>query len=180
MEARLAAAALRLGLISSEFMRVRNDYYDQPLEVRRDCLGATHTDYLCKTIVMHNTKCPHEEHSDRFWSKHYLVIIQYNARFNNEKLIAYMSGKSGRSKKQFNFRLCPEEVSAKLTGFAHNGVTPLDCTTKLPVIISHRITDLPEQNFWLGAGEVNLKWKVSVSEFVRVFDPVVVDITYDE
>jgi len=179
MEARLTKVAHALGFSSAVFKRVPKDYYDRPLEFRRECLAAPHTDYLCKTIVMHNTKCDHQAFDDPLWSKYYLVIIQYNAKFNNEKLIAYMSKHSKKSKKHFNFRLCPEEISAELTGFGHNGVTPLDCKSKLPMIISHRITQLPEQSFWLGAGDVDLKWKVSTAEFLRVFNPIVIDISND-
>jgi len=165
MEARLAKESLALKIYSSEFKRVPKDYYDRPLEVRRDLLGAPGVEYLCKTIVMTNSKVDHEDVSDPGWSKYYMMIVQYhNARIHNEKLIQYVCRKIGNSKhgkKQYNFRLCPEEASAKLTGYEHNGVTPLGATTRMPILLSHRIAQLPEQSFWLGAGEVDLKWKVS-------------------
>jgi hypothetical protein len=47
------------------------------------------------------------------------------------------------------------------------------------VVISDRIVKLEEGFFWLGAGEVNLKWRVSVKDFLKYFDPVVANITYD-
>lgn len=38
------------------FVRVPGDYYDQSLEVRRECLSAASVDHLCKSIVMENTR----------------------------------------------------------------------------------------------------------------------------
>ena len=31
--------------------------------------------------------------------------------------------------------------------------------------------------FWLGAGEVDLKWRVSTADFIRHYDPIIADIT---
>lgn len=59
-------------------MRVPGDYYDQPLEFRRDCLQAATVDHLCKSIIMENTKA---HPSVQGWdnpnnSKYYVVIVQ--------------------------------------------------------------------------------------------------------
>jgi hypothetical protein len=57
---------------------VSGDYYDQPLEFRRDCLQAASVDHLCKSIIMENTKA---HSSVQGWdnpnnSKYYVVIVQ--------------------------------------------------------------------------------------------------------
>lgn len=83
-------------------------------------------------------------------------------------------------------RLCPEEISDNLTGYSHNGVSPMGLATKLPILISHKITQLEPDFFWLGAGEVDLKVGMSAAEFVKAYggedgtDCLVVDCTYAE
>ena len=131
---------------------------------------------------MANTKCPHENFTDKKDSRFYLIIVQYTARLHNERL-----GQAIRSlhevppsRKLFNFRLVSPEQNDLLTGYSHNGVTPLGCREKLPVIISDRIAALNPPFIWLGAGEVDLKWRVSVEDLFKRFDPIVANITYDE
>lgn len=66
--------------------------------------------------------------------------LQYTARLNADKLkniIHRLNG--GRIGKQyFNMRLCPEDVSDKLSGYEHNAVSPIGIKAPLPVILSHR------------------------------------------
>jgi hypothetical protein len=50
--------------------------------------------------------------------------------------------------------------------------------TPLPIILSHEITQLDPDCFFLGAGEVDLKVGMRVSEFVHAYQPMVVDCTY--
>ena len=59
-------------------MRVPGDYYDQPLEFRRDCLAASSTDHLCKSIIMENTRVHPSVQGweDPHNSKYYVVILQ--------------------------------------------------------------------------------------------------------
>ncbi len=45
------------------------------------------------------------------------------------------------------------------------------------MIMSHEIDKLPF--LWLGGGEVDVKWRVSVDDFKRAFRPVVANITSD-
>jgi len=175
--------------ISSVTKVCPDEYYKQTLEWRRDLLGAPHVDHLCKSVIMQNTKCKHTNYDDWLDSKYYLVIVQYTARLNNEKLVKLLrdaQAKANREpigKKNFNFRLCPADVSQQLTGFGHNAVSPIGTTHKLPVIMSDKVMAFAENDsnsnyIWLGGGEVNLKWRVGVKEFVRAFNPVVHDVTY--
>ncbi|CAM8984502.1 unnamed protein product [Rhodiola kirilowii] len=162
-----------------EFKRVPQDYYDQPLECRRDVLGAASVDHLCKSIVLVNTQAASDvtDCSDRKNSKYYVVIVQYTARFNNEAVRKYLyelnEGKI--AKKRFNLRLAPEDVSAKLTGYEHNGVTCVGMKTDIPVIVDEAITKLNPEYFWLGGGEVDLKLGIRTSEFIKFAKPFIIN-----
>ena len=81
-------------------------------------------------------------------------------------------------RKNFNFRLAPEEVSCELTGFGYNAVTPVASKTQMPIIVSHEIMELKEGTFYIGAGEVDLKIEFCASEFVQRYNAIVVDCTY--
>jgi prolyl-tRNA editing enzyme YbaK/EbsC (Cys-tRNA(Pro) deacylase) len=74
-------------------------------------------------------------------------------------------------RRKANFRVAPESVCISLTGFAYNAVTPLGLQGKIPVVLDAAICSLPY--FWLGAGEVDLKWAVPTQEFIRAFKPIV-------
>jgi len=69
-------------------------------------------------------------------------------------------------------------ISNELTGFEHNAVSPVGIRTRLPIILSHRIAQLRPDLFWLGAGEVDLKVGLSAADFIREYQPHVVDCTY--
>jgi len=60
------------------FKRVASDYYDWPLEARRDALNAASIHHLCKSIVLVNTQAPANvvDCSDRNNSKYYVVVVQ--------------------------------------------------------------------------------------------------------
>jgi prolyl-tRNA editing enzyme YbaK/EbsC (Cys-tRNA(Pro) deacylase) len=58
-------------------------------------------------------------------------------------------------------------------------VTPIGIKTPLPVILSHQIAKLQPDFFFLGAGEVDLKVGLRAAEFIKVYQPMVVDCTYD-
>ncbi len=110
-----------------------------------------------------------------------MVVVQYTAKLNSDKLNKIVRERSGLSKKYFNFRLCPPDINDQLTGYSHNAVTPLGSVEKLPVIMSDKIMELAKVHrkdyFWLGGGEIDLKWRVSTTDFCSYFDPIVSDIT---
>eukprot|EP00898_Chlorokybus_atmophyticus_P000079 jgi/Chlat1/1071/Chrsp110S08635 len=184
VQQRLADICAKLGIHSCRFKRVPANYYNQSLESRREALSAPTVEHLCKSIVMTNTQAPPEvtDCSDPEFSKYYIIIIQYAARLNAEKVKAFIhSMNNGKvSKKRINMRLAPEEMSAELTGFEHNAVTPIGTKTPIPVMLSDRIARLQPASFWMGAGVVDLKMRVDVAEFVKAYRPFVIDCTYDE
>mmetsp|Transcript_14496 Transcript_14496/g.20339 ORF Transcript_14496/g.20339 Transcript_14496/m.20339 type:complete len:289 (-) Transcript_14496:292-1158(-) len=163
---------------SAKFKRAPSDYYDWDLEQRRDCLQAPHINYLCKTMIMRNTKTNATDCSDRTNSKYYMIVIQYTAKMNKEKLqkiVRFLRPEKERmSKKSVNMRVASPEDGVMLSGFGHNAVTPLGMAVKVPMIVSHRVLELPY--IWLGGGEVDVKLRMSISDLCRVFNPIIGDL----
>ncbi|CAN8324795.1 unnamed protein product [Cochlearia groenlandica] len=170
---------LRSGGVSDFcFKRVAVDYYDWSLDSRREVLGASSIDHLCKSIVLVNTQASSDvlDCTDRKNSKYYVVVVQYTARFNADavKNFLYSLNEGKIPKKRFNLRLAPEETSIKLTGFEHNAVTCVGMKTDIPVILDEAITKLKPDFFWLGGGETDLKLGIRTSEFLDFVKPFVV------
>ncbi|KAK4389469.1 hypothetical protein Sango_2283900 [Sesamum angolense] len=177
-EGRLSAILLANSVRDFSFKRVPSDYYEWTLEARRDILGAASIHHLCKSIVLVNTQAPPNvtDCSDRNYSKYYVVVVQYTARFNAETVKNFYALNNGKiSKKKFNMRLAPEETSAKLTGYEHNGVTCIGMKTDIPVILDEAITKLNPDFFWLGGGEIDLKLGIRTSEFINYVNPFIVN-----
>ncbi|KAL2490028.1 YbaK/aminoacyl-tRNA synthetase-associated domain [Forsythia ovata] len=178
-EDRLSAVLRANGVKDFSFKRVPSDYYAWTLEARRDVLGAASIHHLCKSIVLVNTQAPSNitDCSDRNNSKYYVVVVQYTARFNAEtvKNFLYAINDGKISKKKFNMRLAPEETSAKLTGFEHNGVTCIGMKTDIPVILDEAIVKLIPDFFWLGGGEIDLKLGIRTSEFIDFVKPFIIN-----
>ncbi|WZN63232.1 tRNA_edit domain-containing protein [Chloropicon roscoffensis] len=172
---------------SFRVVRVPGEYYDRPLEYRRQVLDAFSTSHLCKTMVMENTKDdrPFPEGLDdgEAWStKYIMVVVQYVSKLHAEKIRDFVFEKRGgkTQRKKIKFRLAPEEVSDAITGYSHNAVTPVASKTKIPLLVSHRVLELRPDFFWLGAGEVDLKVGFSAAEFAEAYGAHVIDCTYDD
>ncbi|ESR53577.1 tRNA edit domain-containing protein [Citrus sinensis] len=177
-EARLSNILRSNGVNDFQFKKVPSDYYDWPLESRRDVLAAACIHHLCKSIVLVNTQAQSSvvDCSDRNNSKYYVVVVQYTARFNAEavKNFLYTLNNGKIPKKKFNLRLAPEETSMNLTGYEHNAVTCIGMKTDIPVILDEAITKLSPDFFWLGGGETDLKWGIKTSEFIKFVKPFIV------
>ncbi|GFQ04488.1 hypothetical protein PHJA_002592700 [Phtheirospermum japonicum] len=137
--------------------------------------------------------------SNRNYSKYYVVVVQYTARFNAEivKNFLYALNNGKISKKKFNYkynncqfygddsefltrpnhavRLAPEEASAKLTGYEHNGVTCIGMKADIPVILDESIVKLKPDFFWLGSGEIDHKLGIRTSEFIDYVKPFIIN-----
>lgn len=177
IQQRLQQELIIRGINNHSFVRAPPEYYDSPLEFRQTILNAASIHHLCKSIVMENTRVEIDEDGAE---KYYLVIVQYSAKLNSEKLknIVHASSNGSLPKNKINMRLCPEEISNELTGFGHNAVSPIGIKHKLPIIMSDAIARLQPDFFWLGAGEVDLKVGMSADDFIRAYEPCVVDCTY--
>ncbi|KAI3691654.1 hypothetical protein L6452_31454 [Arctium lappa] len=178
-EARLSAVLVDGGVNDFSFKRVPSDYYDWSYEARRDILGAASIHHLCKSIVLVNTQAASNitDCSDRENSKYYVVVVQYTARFSADavKNFLYSLNNGKIPKKRFNLRLAPEEISHKLTGYEHNGVTCVGMKTDIPVILDEAIVKLHPDFFWLGGGEIDLKLGIRTSEFINFAKPFIVN-----
>ena len=112
------------------------------------------------------------------------VLVQYAATIDAGKLKSFVHQLAQESSKplprsKINIRMVPEATSHELTGYGHNAVTPICSATRIPILMSDRITQLTG-HFFLGAGEVDLKVGMPAAEFVRAFVDVpvfVVDCT---
>jgi prolyl-tRNA editing enzyme YbaK/EbsC (Cys-tRNA(Pro) deacylase) len=80
-----------------------------------------------------------------------------------------LEGKNAVGKKQYSIRMVSQEVSDALSGFPHNAVTPIGMAKPVLVLLSDKIKTLPEGKMWLGGGEVDLKVRLDVAEFVANF-----------
>lgn len=181
MEEKLGTILRQSGVTSYQFKRVPSNYYDRTFEERRDLLGAASVDHLCKSIVMVNTQA-HEsvrDCSDYNNSKFYVVIVQYTARLNAEKVkqFVYSLNNGKIPKKRFNMRLAPEDEAYRLTGFSHNAVTPIGMKSQIPVILSDAIPKLQPKFFWLGGGDIDLKLGINTEEFIKMFNPFIAECT---
>ena len=63
------------GLSSARLYRAPPTYYQEKMEWRRDVLSAPDTKYLCKSLLMRNTRCIYKDCSDPTNSLYYLVIF---------------------------------------------------------------------------------------------------------
>ena len=107
------------------------------------------------------------------------VSLQYAARFHGEKLKRYIHKLNGKLGIQY-FRLtfAAPDVSEQLSGYDHGSVTPVGIKTSIPIILSHKVTKLVPNFFWMGGGEEELKLGMTVDDFVRAYSPLIVDCTY--
>ncbi|EPY23862.1 YbaK/aminoacyl-tRNA synthetase-associated domain-containing protein [Strigomonas culicis] len=160
------------------FKWVPSDYYTHPLAWRRDVLRAPSMYHICKTIVLENTHCAHEDCQVRENARFYMVVFQYAERFDAERLTAAVRRLNpGIGKKQFNFRVADPQRALELTGFSHGAVVALGTRTPIPVILSDKVAQLAPAYFWMGGGHVDCKLRVDVDEYVRVMEPLVAPVT---
>lgn len=176
----MCVKALALGFRNFQFKRCPDRYYKVELDQRKEILSAPSVDHLCKSIVMENTRCTNEGCEDPLNSRYYCVVVQYTRKLNGEKVFRFVRNLNtgrGIARKNFNFQLAKD--SASVTGFDYNAVTPVGMKTRMPVIVAEEIMELNPKEFWLGGGEVSLKWRVTIEEFKNAFNPFVGDITFE-
>lgn len=185
---KMLTQALSNSFKKTRFVRCPDDYYVWPLEKRRKYLAAPTTGHLTKSIVFHNTRFSNGDEKPSYTadiakSQYVCCIVPYGSKINSDRLrtrIREMFAKRGEKVppiKAFNYRLVD---CLPVTGYEPNGVTPLGMKTSMPVVIDRRIVELDPPFFWLGGGEVSLKWRVELDEFVKCFAPVVLDVAEEE
>lgn len=117
-------------------------------------------------------------------SQYYLIIVQYVESINTNKLSSELRSLRPPSSDRLDpkyfsdMRLAPEEVSEKLTGYSHNGVSPFGMLDRtIPIIVSKSVLDVKPRFIWMGGGHKELKLGMAVSEFVNAVDAIVLDIS---
>jgi hypothetical protein len=80
------------GCRTFRFARVPGPYYDKPLDFRAQRVGAASVEHMCKTMVMENTRAPKDvvDCSEPNLSKYYMVLVQYCANIDAEKLKGFI------------------------------------------------------------------------------------------
>ena len=76
-------------------------------------------------------------------------------------------------RKRFHFQLAPESISNSLGGFEHNAVSPFGLLTDLPIVICERCTNVKPAYLFMGAGRIDVKLGISVSDFLRSTQAIV-------
>ena len=182
---RMLVAATAAGFTKTLFTRCPDEYYSWPLEKRRGLLRGASLHHLTKSIVLQNTRHDGDDHPDDVLrSKFLCCVVPYTAKINSDALrdaVRKLHGERGLqvpSARHFNYRLAEDCIG--VTGYEPNAVTPLGLKTRMPVVFAKQIAQLDPPTFWLGAGEVSLKWRVELDEFVSAFNPVVLDFAMSE
>jgi prolyl-tRNA editing enzyme YbaK/EbsC (Cys-tRNA(Pro) deacylase) len=70
-------------------------------------------------------------------------------------------------KKGFHWRLAPPEVGLDLGGYSHNSVTPFMLNQSMPLVVPDSLCELSPQVFYLGAGDIDIKIRVGLTEFLE-------------
>ena len=97
--------------------------------------------------------------------------MQYCATLNSDKMMkavrdfqhAHVPTKKA-PRAAFNFRVCEEQLSDQMSGYGHNGVTPVFFVTPMPIFLSEAVVDLGHGWLWLGGGDTDIKLRVAVEE----------------
>lgn len=133
---------------------------------------------MCKSVILENTRCTHNDISDPLYSRYYCVITQYVTPVNTQKLLNYCRAMKNKeiSKKYYNYRLADPEVSLKLTGYKKGGVCPIGMLEPIPIIIAESILKLEPPVIYLGAGHIDWKLGIPVQTFIDSTNCFVADL----
>ncbi|KAI9205004.1 YbaK/aminoacyl-tRNA synthetase-associated domain-containing protein [Polychytrium aggregatum] len=162
------------------FYSVESDYYDWPLQKRALRLAAPSQAHLCKSIVFENTRhLPTGDLLDPSNSKYYCVIVQYVDKLNTQKLMNFVRDLKQKtvSKKNYNLRVAPEDISLELTGYENNAVSPFGMQANLPIIVTESILSLEPALMYLGAGHIDWKVAIPVQSFIQATSALIADIS---
>ncbi|KAI8981621.1 YbaK/aminoacyl-tRNA synthetase-associated domain-containing protein [Mycotypha africana] len=167
-----------LGISDCQIIPVESDYYDWELQQRAFRVNMPSKEHMCKSVIMENTRCMHEDFSDPNYSKYYCVITQYVKPVNTQKLLNFCRGLKNKeiSKKYYNYRLAPPEMALELTGFEKGGVAPLGMKHSIPIIMAESITKLKPPVICLGAGHIDWKLSIPISTLIEKTNCFVADL----
>ena len=153
-------------------------YYDWSLEQRAKVLKARSTHMLCKSLLLENKKVTTEA-ADETNPKFLLVVIQYETTLDVKKLttsvrkLRPVTDRLGES--SYDFQVASAEDNDRITGYKFNSVTPFGLKEKVMIVLSSEI--LPYSYFWMGGGHIHLKLGMSVSEFQKLGNVKVMELS---
>ena len=179
---RVCDACERRGLLLYHMQVVDGDYYEWGLSRRAGVLGAPSIDHLCKTIVVENTKfstIAGDDNSDAPLSRYYMIVIQYTARLDTERLQDHLHARSGIARKKLNFQMCDEDVALPMTGFGKNGICPVGSREEIPIIVDRKILHLKPAMFWMGGGDIDWKLVVETVDFIGKMEAECLEVSCD-
>mmetsp|Transcript_1051 Transcript_1051/g.2382 ORF Transcript_1051/g.2382 Transcript_1051/m.2382 type:complete len:249 (+) Transcript_1051:107-853(+) len=185
---------------SSQWKHCPPNYYSLELEQRKQILGAHSISQLCKACLFENKNyVPNEDSNDNSNSKalatnmkndptnskYYLIIVQYVEAINTKKLSTELRSLRPPGPKRLDpnyfsdMRLAPEEDSDRLTGFAHNGVSPFGLLEgeEIPIVVCKSVLGVRPQFIWMGGGDKDWKLGMAVGEFVKATNAIVLDVS---
>jgi hypothetical protein len=197
--AKVKQSLLNNKVFNYRLVTVPEDYYDRSFQGRADILSAS-IPQLCKSLIFENANFDEscqEGADDLSYAKFYLVVVQYEAKFDTirfENLIWGLRPYQNRlAKSKFNFNLASAEDNDRLSGYKHNAVTPFGMTTErskdgvvvesglriknVPVVICSRLQNIRPSYIYLGGGEVNVKLGLGLSDFIRVHQPIIGNVS---
>ena len=134
---------------------------------------------LCKSMILENTKCVNPDNSDPNNAKFYCIVMQYTTKLSSDKVMRFLRelNENKLGKRQFYFRLAREEDQVRLTGYKFNAVSPVGMTEYVPIILAKSIVSQKLGSIFLGGGEIDVKLRVSVQEFIDQVKPLIADVT---
>jgi len=182
LEAKRTAAARRAAKDAREAAPGRHgakwapeDYYRRSMRGRSKVLGCD-VRQMCKSMLLENKNWRGDDPFARGNAKHYLVVVQYAATFNAMTLKAHLAKAANLPQKAFNFRVADEATMDGLSGFAHGAVTPFGfLEPRVPVVLAKAATEAPRGFLWMGGGHPDFKLGCPVADFLKRFDPIVLD-----
>lgn len=173
---RARAAVQDAQIYSSVWKWVPSDYYQRSLSERAQCLGASNVEFLCKSLLMENKKVVQPSPDN---PRFVLVVLQYAATLDVKKLTTAIRRLLPVSQRlddgKYDFRIASAADNDRITGYAHNSVTPFGLREPIRIVLTEKVVKLGF--FWMGGGHVHLKLGMATSEFCKACDPVIGDIS---
>ncbi|KAG7343701.1 aminoacyl-tRNA editing domain containing protein [Nitzschia inconspicua] len=172
----------RLGLYSVNWKWVPESYYDCPLTQRAKILQAPSTEFLCKSLLLENKKATNNTVDFIYNPQFVLVVLQYDAELDTDLLTKSVrrltqSVEDRLDASHFDWRVADASDNDRITGYQFNSVTPFGLLQEVPIYLSSTVAKLGY--FWMGGGHVHLKLGIAVSDFLKVKNVKVMDVSVE-
>ncbi|CAD8173976.1 unnamed protein product [Paramecium pentaurelia] len=157
-----------------KLFQAQPNYFDLNYQERKELLQAPSIDYLCKSIIMENTKYDDSYPDHEVNPKYICVVVQYITKLQGEKINKYFKQLQNQkypdkqiSRNKLHFRLTSDEMSYQLSGYQFNAITPFNMVQNMPLLISDRILNL--EYIWFGGGHTDVKLRMDIKEMCTLY-----------